>query len=254
MCCFSPVSPPAGLLAWLRPARPLRVEETRIFARRDGPRQLLAYQMRLEVGGEVAMILPLPVAAGHGDDALRFIDLSDYARLFEDLARPFLVPQPASRSKGGPQALAAPLPVVEVGSFEASFVPSVQDFDRLDPRFRLPTEVWGAVPAVAGFGFAVFKLKAGARRIHPMALSFVRPDTERLFFPTLHVHDGTVHATADFDHVLYWQGDAAASDQRSATPVGAFVDMTRCAGLVDAAAPVCRRELRGRMPNADTWI
>ena len=34
------------------------------------------------------------------------------------------------------------LEVVEVGGFEASFVPRPEDFGRLDERFRLPADLW----------------------------------------------------------------------------------------------------------------
>jgi hypothetical protein len=54
-------------------------------------------------------------------------------------------------------------------------------------------------------GFAVFKLKPGEAKIHPMAFSFPRRDTKTLFFPTVHIHDGKVHPKAGFDHGLYCQ-------------------------------------------------
>jgi hypothetical protein len=37
---------------------------------------------------------------------------------------------------------ASKLEVIQVGDFEASFVPTVKDFSRLDERFRLPSAVW----------------------------------------------------------------------------------------------------------------
>jgi hypothetical protein len=36
--------------------------------------------------------------------------------------------------------------VREVGSFEASYVPKIADFSRLDERFRLPVAVWKKLP------------------------------------------------------------------------------------------------------------
>ena len=100
-------------------------------------------------------------------------------------------------------AMILPLPVP--WKIEASFVPTIADFDRLDERFRLPKETWHHLPQYNKFGFAVFKLKPGEKRIHPMAFEFPRSDSKRLFFPTVHIHDGEVHATADFDHILYCQ-------------------------------------------------
>jgi hypothetical protein len=46
-------------------------------------------------------------------------------------------------------------------------------------------------------------------RIHPMALSFRTRNSTALFFPTAHVHDGSVHPVAQFDHSLYAQAGAS---------------------------------------------
>jgi len=53
------------------------------------------------------------------------------------------------------------LKVEQVGSFEASFVPTLADFQRLDPRFRLPDTVWQQLGRYAKYGFAIFQLKKG---------------------------------------------------------------------------------------------
>ncbi len=119
------------------------------------------------------MILPLPVPHGAPEDAVRFIDLSGYPDLFTELAQGF--PEPVAAGRNMPRAAPGAtkvLAVVAVGSFEASFVPGVADLDRLDPRFRLPTEVWSRLGAYAGFGFAVFKLEAGNKRVHPHGIHF----------------------------------------------------------------------------------
>ncbi len=60
-----------------------------------------------------------------------------------------------------------------------------------------------------------------------MAFEFPHRDPTRLFFPTVHVHDGRVHARAEFD---------------------------RAAGLVDGDAHCLRRTIRGLAPNQDTWL
>ena len=84
-------------------------------------------------------------------------------------------------------------------------MPAVKDFARLDERFRLPATTWDALPDYKDHGFAVFKLKSGEKHVHPMAFEFPRADHKRLFFPTVHIHDGKVHKTATFDHELYCQ-------------------------------------------------
>jgi hypothetical protein len=258
MCCFSPVAVPFSIWSWLWPAKPLRVSGTQIFARSLGAEQALVYSMLMSAGGEVAMILPLPVAPGLGEGALEFVDLEGYPSFFDHLETAFADDIELGAPKGGLLSRGAPerprLKVHEVGAFEASFVPGPGDFDRLDPRFRLPAEVWEKLPRYGDYGFAVFRLKKGAKkRIHPMAFRFKTRAPGRLFFPTVHVHDGEVHAEADFDHVLYFQG--AEGPERGWPPrAGDVVDIEKARGLVDPEAPLARRTLSGLLPNEDTWV
>ncbi len=256
MCCFAGAAP-AG---WFRRAT-LKVAGTEIFARRDGAEQMLAYSMRLSSRTDVAMILPLPVAAGAAagtvaDDALHFIDLHEYPQLFTDLDYCWNPPLTASRGRAVSGAIPQrrQLVVHNVGSFEASFVPTLRDFDRLDARFRLSDEVWAELPQYRDYSFAVFKLKAAElQQPHPMAFRFPTRDPERLFFPTVHVHDGRVHKKARFDHTLYYQGRPDGVGQPSLMPVTTFVKLDRTHGLV-SDAPVFRATLHGKLPNQDTWV
>jgi hypothetical protein len=257
VCCFSPVSAPVSLLgrwfgAWAAPR--VHVANTSIFARRlDERQQALVYSMQLSVAGEVAMILPLPVSPGLGEDAVAFVSLEKHPRFFGELLQLFFPPPPA-RAQPQSRSLSFSLPtlkVFEVGSFEASFVPTPGDFERLDERFRLPTSIWDRIGGYDDWGFAVFRLKPGRQKqIHPMALRFSSRAPERLFFPTVHVHDGRVRASASFDHTLYYQ--SAASPEGDAASI--LTPTQDYEGLVERARPVFRRELRGRLPNRDTWI
>jgi hypothetical protein len=243
MCCFSgPVQSVAG---------------TRVFARATaGGKQALAYQMTLSAAEDVAMILPLPVPQGVGDGAVRFINLEAYGTFFEDLWKGV---HPVTRSAGlMPSNAKAALEVVQVGSFEASFVPTVKDFGRLDPRFRLPAATWDALPEYKSYGFAVFKLRRESHTFHPMAFEFPRSDVSKLFFPTVHVHDGQVHPKAPFDHTLYCQLPAAARAapawRESAGLAGQFMDVALSNGLVDPDAHCYLQSLQGSLPNRDTWV
>ena len=197
MCCFS---------------RPVdRVANTRILARGlDDGQQLLVYAMDFTAAGDLAMVLPVPVAAGAGEGAVRFLDLSGYDTLFDDLERAFPAP-PVARGRGldlsAPQP-GATLAVHRVGAFEASFAPTRADLARLDPRFRLSEAALDALPAARSRGFVVFQLRGTAGQpvsAHPMAIRFPRRDPATLFFPTVHVHDGQVRDRARFDHALYTQ-------------------------------------------------
>ncbi|HVV84926.1 MAG TPA: hypothetical protein VHE35_17800 [Kofleriaceae bacterium] len=248
-----------------------------------GGRQRLAYAMSFAAAEELAMVLPLPVVVGAGEADVRFVDLSGYRTFFADLEAGFpLVMLPAAKGglplRGGFPAQPR-LQVYEVGDFEASFVPTPADFARLDPRFRLPEQVLTDLTSYRDWGFAVVQLRRSMRGLwgwlkrkkqtmQPLALEFPTRDAERLFFPTLHVHDGEVHAQAAFDHTLYWQLPAGAPPPRSTTgpllalgtpvdtspPAGGFIDLARARDLVDGDAPCHRRVLHGLLPNQDTWI
>ena len=247
MCCFS------------RPVE--RVADTNIFARSARKnRQYLVYSMRISTKDDLAMILPLPTPPNSPEDAVRFINLEKYPEFFTDLAKGFPAPVAlgAGRAQKSPPKPQAPLAVVEVGSFIASFVPTVRDFSRLDERFRLPAQVWDALPQYKNAGFAVFQLKKGEKAIHPMAFEFPRMDPRKLFFPTVHIHDGKLHATADFDHWLYCQpseGQALADWNESAQPAELFMNkIDKAGGVIAPTEHVYRRRLSGMLRNADTYI
>lgn len=262
MCCFS--------------RHVEKVSSTRIFARPlEAGRQLLVYGMTVEVAEAVAMILPIPVPAGSREDAVRFVDMSACPDFFEHVSAIFpderILPQ--STFGGAPAPRSATLIVHEVGDFEASFVPSAYDFDRLDARFRLPSDVWEALPEYADWGFCVFKLrrppgkgsglfglfkspKATSRKVHPMAFEFPRRDPTSLFFPTVHVHDGQVHPTAVFDHELFCQTPADWEPLMEWTR-----SHSKAVHLAEPAQPwversawMYKRTLSGELPNRDTYL
>lgn len=262
MCCFSgPVTHVSG---------------TRIFARGlpDG-RQSLVYAMTLGAPGDVAMVLPIPVPDDVAEDAVRFVSLEGYEGFFEDVARAF--PPMAIAAGFGPQTNdldLLSLTVHRVGAFVASFVPRAADFGRLDPRFRLPPGVLRAFEGTST-GFVVFQLAEvtttpGARQ--PMAFTFPRRDTRALFFPTVHVHDGTRPERAYFDHVLYAQpdDDVAPADtlltyvfpngartthetpwQPSSGILAGFVDAIRAKGTVDPTRRAYSLLVAGELANED---
>ncbi len=225
------------------------VADTKIFARRAASGgQFLVYSMRYEAEQELAMILPLPTPESAREDAVRFIDLSGYPTFFEDLDDAF--PKPRG---GRSLALRTPLAVHDVGSFEASFVPTLADFDRLDPRFRLPGTIWDSLPRYATYGFAVFKLKPGAKDVHPMALEMETREPGRLFFPTVHVHDGSISPEADFDHALYCQCSGSSSFWEPAK-VPPALTLDRTAGIVVPGETLLRAHMHGTFLNEDVWF
>lgn len=254
MCCFTqPV---------------ISVNNTKIFARPDkDERQFLVYKMELNAKKDLAMVLPLPVKHGTGEKGVKFLDLERYPDFFEDMESGFPAPVPKCDSMG----ISAPMPasagrsileVVQVGDFEASFVPTEKDFARLDARFRLPAGVWAKLGIYKKWGFAVFKLKPGHQNVHPMAFTFPREDAQSLFFPTVHIHDGKVHEKADFDHTLYCQLREGEPMKRSdehewrESPAHArsFVKTWKSQGIVEPDSHCFRTTMNGMLANKDTLI
>lgn len=231
-----------------------QVSETSIFVRDLGnERHLTVYQMNAVISESTAMILPVP-----GTD-LTFINLEHYPQFFRILCNLFpstRLPKYSNFSR----KLSLPLPVYELGLYEASWVPSLRDFWRLDTRFRLPALLWEELPDYGNFGFAVFQLKKGAtdltKQFQPMAYSY-RPHNEHsLFFPTTHVHDGRVEPVSLYDHQFYFQ----LSERFSSVPIqweiapilpSNHLDK-RYTELVAELQPIARFVLKKKMlPNAD---
>ncbi len=245
MCCFSqPV---------------MSVSATNIFARPgDDSWQFIVYSMSIESKNELAMILPLPVKTPAKEEDFRFINLKDYSNFFSDLLAGFPV-KPSRSLESAASDRPVPLIVHEVGDFQASFVPTMKDFSRLDPRFQLPKDAWDKLPVYESYGFAVFKLKPGAHKIHPMAFSFPRRNSRSLFFPTVHIHDGKVHSKAHFDHVLYCQPSETQRPsfmnwKESYTHAKNFVDPAKSSGIVDGDQHCYKKELKGNLLNQDTLL
>jgi hypothetical protein len=244
MCCFS--------------GNVELVSDTKIFARSStSPLQFLVYEMRFSAEDDLAMILPIPVPKGTPEKGVRFINLEKYPEFFEQMESGF--PKPRTKSVAaalGGLEKKSELAVVEVGSFEASFVPTVGDFSRLDVRFRLPSGTWDKLPQYKNFGFAVFKLKHDTSKVHPMAFEFPRTNPKQLFFPTVHIHDGKVHDKADFDHALYAQFDMGHRAglqvwRESPQPAGMFLNIAKCEGLIDKNAHVYKQVIKGTRKNED---
>jgi hypothetical protein len=123
----------------------------------------------------------------------------------------------------------------------------------------LPADTWKELPGYQNFGFAVFKLKPGAMTIHPMAFSFSRRDVRTLFYPTVHIHDGKVHANADFDHVLYCQPreyqQLALDDwKESRSHAANFMKVDKTKGVVAPDQHCYKQGMHGQLPNRDTFL
>lgn len=249
MCCFS--------------GKVVSVKNTRIFARMgEHGNQVVIYSMSLNSKQDVAMVLPLPVAAGNGEDAVKFFSFEKYHALFDDLDKGFPRPEAAGRSNTlsavPNKSKSVPLKVISVGAFDASYVPTIADFSRLDARFVLPPQVWEKLPGYKTFGFAVFKLKAGNSTVHPMAFSFPSAMPDKIFFPTVHIHDGEVHKEAEFDHTLYAQSkDEHKPVQKWEESPGVamqFTDVKKTHDMIRPNQHVYRRSMVGNFKNEDMLL
>jgi len=247
MCCFSK---PVDVVA-----------DTNIFARaaKNG-RQFLAYSMRFKSSEDLAMILPIPTPKDSAEDAVKFINLEKYEYFFDDMRKGF--PEPPAKKDDSRDSKSPPkskLEVVEVGKYEASFVPTIKDFARLDARFRLPDSTWEKLPQYQDFGFAVFRLKKpekGEQKVHPMAFEFPRAIKDVLFFPTVHIHDGTVPAKAKFDHSLFCQveGEAPLMWDESPGLADGFLKVKDAQGIVEGNSHVYRKLMKGSFENKDVAV
>lgn len=242
------------------------VADTNIFARRRGAEQLLAYSMKFASDAELAMVLPIPTPAGAGEKAVRFVNLEGYPRFFEDLEAGMSQDTLSLDDEPAPAPL---LEVHKVGAFEASFVPDRASFARLDSRFRIPdAALAGRAPED---GFVVFKLARSQKptTAHPMAFAFPSRLEGQLYFPTVHVHDGSKPKVAEFDHHLYCQPGVMYGNQAkvehfleqngddweaAAKRAGGHVDIQRAAGLVAGNDLVFRRRIEGDFENEDVLV
>ena len=259
MCCF---------------AKPvLSVTSTNIFARLlDDGSQYLAYQMKYRSKEPNAMILPLPVALPSSEDDLEFVSLEEYPDFFKHMNAGF-PSLPAVEGYGADLMTFRAnkkLKVVEVGNFIASFVPTVADFKRLDKQFTIPKATWDLIPAYAEYGFAVFQLKELEGKPHPMAFKFKSRLENKIFFPTIHIHDGEVHDEEEFDHTLYLQSasfDAAVGDYqnrdvvnpatgfaRSKVVASACCEVKKCKEMVVADKLLHRKVMKGTLANTDVVV
>lgn len=236
------------------------VTDTQIFARlhRDG-RQSIIYRMALSTKRDVAMILPIPVQQGSGEDAVNFLNLQEYPLIFSDLAACFPLKDSAKAAVpvvASSRSYNQTLKVVSVGAFDASYVPTPSDFARLDKRFRLSEKVLSQLPGYKNFGFAVFKLKKGKAEVHPMAFHFPSALPKNLFFPTLHIHDGVIHPEEEFDHTLYGQGRGLNFLQweESLSPAGAKVKTDLAMDTVRPDLHVFKRKIQGVFTNSDVLV
>ncbi len=226
-----------------------RVANTRIFARvSQNGTQFLVYQMEYSAANDVALILPLPTPPDTAPDQVHFVRLSNYENFFSDMENGFPYTRNAPVAGSHAQHVMTHL----VGSFESFFVPTPHELDKLDERFRVPSELVKRLPEYNDFGFAVFKLRAGENTVQPLAIEFPTRNPQLVFFPTTQIRDGKVPEEAPFDYDLFCQ--ARAGWLRSYDVASSFMNIAETHGVVDPGERISRMTVQGLHPNSDILV
>ncbi len=220
------------------------ITQTKIFARHtSNEHQLIVYSMAMQTNSAAVMILPIPIKAGSGEEAVRFIDMRSspnknqdilsspakgFFSLLEEICQPECPDYSHSALNNNESFFDTfsnnysekTLKVHEVGDYKASYIPTKENFKQLDSQFQLKTEIWDKLPDYSDYGFIVFKLKTSLdlkiqTEIPPMAFEFPTAYSERLFFPTIHLHSNNDQedlTLGNFDHLLYCQREDARAE------------------------------------------
>jgi hypothetical protein len=224
------------------------VSDTKIYVADLGEYHALIYQMKVQTDEPNAMVLPIPT-----NEDVEFINLSEYEDFFKDLGRMFPHHKGVRSRSMTKMHDSLSLEVVEVGDYIASFVPTADDFSRLDERFHLSDEVVEALP-YEDSGFAVFQLKENkkAQDIHPMAYKY-KPSDDSLFIPTVHVHNGQLLYADTYDHSIYVgsPADEIVGMEKSKRDITNHVDIERTEGLVSDDMNFFRVEVKKYYHNGD---
>jgi hypothetical protein len=218
-----------------------KVAKTNIFVAplEDGQRQLTVYSNVVDLSEDQGvMVLPLPFPPGRptrnhpqvGSAQVEFVDLTAYPQLFDDLKSITLdlAPNPIGKSRGGGGG-GKSLAVVDVGSYKASFVPTMADFKHLDSsEFPVKPEVLQFMRSQYQedrTAFVVCRLQK-SKAYHPFGYIHFITD-QRMFIPTMHYHydaDSGMEEV-DWDHSIYiWNSLLADEDCCSKVFVNQKID------------------------------
>jgi hypothetical protein len=157
----------------------------------DKTRQLTVYSNYVSnVSESNAMVLPVPLP-----QTLQFIDLSNYANLFEDCAKCFYNPYKSKSLSYSTNSANTkddkPLQVFNIGSYKVSVAMNLEQIEKVDSRvFKLSQ---GLAQTLNTFyyqpywGFIICKLNSGPESYHPLAYSHQIIDN-KIYIPTRHYH------------------------------------------------------------------
>jgi hypothetical protein len=179
----------------------LQVASTKIFvADVDNQTQLTVYSnnVLLPNGKTAAMILPFVQGPN-----FKVLNLQNHQNIFDILKHMFVS---NLRFRGGNLSTnSAPdcLPIIQIGSYDVTIIPSFQDFHRLQyGHFQLEPDVGTLLGNfyANNYGFLVCKLRQNAS-FHPIGYTSNKLSKGTFFVPTKHYHKPNEHA--DWDHSIY---------------------------------------------------
>lgn len=190
-----------------------RVAKTKILAMlsKDRQRQLIVYSNEVQTNiKNNVMILPVPNKDGNSDKSIKFVDLSSYPNIFDDCRSSFASPMFLSTNSVS-FSLSRSIAIVDVGSYQASIVPSIDEFVFLNSLFKIPENVIEILKKyyAKNFSFIVCKLREGEVKYHPFAYYHELLRHNTLFIPTRHHHPHSIGGThveeaiSDWDHAFY---------------------------------------------------
>jgi len=233
-------------------SKPARVSGTKIFVALNAAqtRQLTVYANEVATASGAVMILPVPEPS-----TVRLIDMSGYTTIFEDLDSSFQKVTFSLTNSVRAYDGAKALPVVRVGGYLVTIVPSAGEFPYLS------RETFGEVNASLAsalatryprMGFVVCRLNAATTKYHPIAYEHTVESNE-LFVPTYHLHDHrgdfVEEPVAHWDHEIFSLNTVPAlSDETSATSRLARAKISFAFPVEDA---LVKRTLIGNSGNRD---
>jgi len=225
---------------------PARLAKTRLLAVAGiNGTQLTVYQNNARSETKNAMILPVPTTNG-----LSLIDMTQYKDIFSQLSTyfPKLKFTRSAHSKNT-------LKVHYVGSYQASIVNSLADFDRLDTSFRLNPTVKNILEThYPHFGFIVCQLLEGKNDYEPFAYTH-QIVGDKVFIPTRHYHgEGSPEIFSDWDHEIYSVGCCAPDARHTTQESPEIENLCAHAGIKNQDSLLSKIGIHGYYKNYDVVL
>lgn len=241
------------------------VSNTQIYvsSSKSRKRQLTIYTNKVDTHVKNAMILPVPNPL-----SVELLNFKNYKKIFDDCRECFHHDDGSRNDRHMYRAALSasfdsrpPLPVYTVGSYQASIVPSINDFDRVDTQIlRVNPQVFTLLKDTydSSFGFIICQLREGSHQYHPFAYTHEIHNCNLLFVPTLHYHLGETSVKADWDHTIYSPMTDLYTTGNYTFKDSSYIDWTKMPEDYrwpsEGRFSMNRHSITGYKPNKDLWI